>query len=182
MRVLIIINPAAGANRALARWGPLEPQFGENGIQVQQVLTKGPEDATRLAQKAADEYDLLVVGGGDGTIAEVVAGMLASGSNRAALGILPLGTGNDLAETLGIRTLLHAVQTITSGQTKPIDVLRVHCRNHGGPVVRYAVLFAGVGIISEALKKTSHGLKRLFGQRLAYPAGLVRALLTYRSV
>ena len=181
MRLLFIINPAAAASQALARWSEFEFQFRNNGIQSQRVFTTRAGEATTLAEQAADKYDVLIAAGGDGTVADVATGILTNPSNRASLGILPLGTGNDVAEVLGISIHADAIRSLCTGVTRSIDVLQVHCQSNGRATVRYALLFAGIGIISDALKKTTPRLKRLFGQRLAYPAGLLRALLSYRS-
>lgn len=180
MRVLFIINPAAGANRALARWRVFESQLDRARIPADHVFTARPGDATQLAKKAASNYDLLVAAGGDGTVAEVVTGILSADSNVPALGIVPLGTGNDVAEVLGIQSNASAIHSLATGRTRLIDVLEVHCRQNGRRTIRYALLFAGVGIISDSLRKTTPLLKRLFGQRLAYPAGLARSLCFYR--
>jgi diacylglycerol kinase (ATP) len=127
------------------------------------------------------KYDVLVAAGGDGTVTEVSEGLLKTPARRAHLGILPLGTGNDIAQVLGIRSHVQALNVLVSGRTKRIDVLEVQCEADGRPTIRYALLFAGVGIISHALRKTTPLLKKIFGQRGAYPAGLIRALASYRS-
>jgi YegS/Rv2252/BmrU family lipid kinase len=181
MHLLFIINPAAGANRASARWTAFQALLWKAGVKSDHALTTRPGEATDLARKAAANYDLLVAVGGDGTVTEVSEGILTAPLSRAILGILPLGTGNDLAEVLGIRTDAIALSAFTAGTTKSIDVLEVRCQANDRPTVRYALLFAGIGIISHALKKTTPGLKRICGKRLAYPAGLLRALTTYRS-
>jgi diacylglycerol kinase (ATP) len=145
------------------------------------VFTTCPGDARELGRQAAQDFDALVAVGGDGTAAEVTEGLLQAAAPRAALGLVPLGTGNDLAEALGMGTVAGAVRSLTGGQVKPIDVIEVRCQAQGRESVRHALLFAGVGIISEALKRTTPQLKRLFGPRLAYPAGLVHALASYQA-
>jgi diacylglycerol kinase (ATP) len=181
MRALFIINPAAGANRALARWKAFESLLDQSAIQLDRVFTGCPGDAAQLACKAASSYQLLVAVGGDGTVAEVASGILSARPNRAALGILPLGTGNDVAEVMGIRPDTGIALNFETYRTVNIDVLQIECQKNGNPTVRYALLFAGVGIISDSLRKTTPKLKRFFGQRLAYPAGLVHSLCKYRS-
>jgi YegS/Rv2252/BmrU family lipid kinase len=181
MRLLFIINPSAGASQAVRRWSAFHSQLKSPGILSDHVFTNQPGEVVQLARNASTEYDLVVAAGGDGTAAEVSEGLLTAPGRRASLGILPLGTGNDIAQVLGIEGDAKALNSFTSGKTKAIDVLEVRCQANGHPAVRYALLFAGVGIISLALKKTTPRLKRLLGQRRAYPAGLVRALATYRS-
>jgi diacylglycerol kinase (ATP) len=98
MKVRAILNPRAGvaaerARRALAEgrpsWGPIEL-----------ALTSGPGDAAVLARAAAQQgCELVLAVGGDGTANEVASGLMGSGS---ALGIVPMGSGNGLARTLGL--------------------------------------------------------------------------------
>jgi YegS/Rv2252/BmrU family lipid kinase len=181
LRILFIINPAAGANRARELWAAFESQLTSHGLGGDKVFTTGPIDTKNQAHKAAPDYDVLVAVGGDGTVSEVANGMLSSPSNRAMLGILPIGTGNDVARELGIRTPGDVLQSLGDGRTKRIDTIAIHCMSRGISATRYALLFAGVGIIADSLKRTTSRYKRLFGQRLAYPAGLIRALCGYRS-
>ncbi len=181
MRILFIINPAAGAHRAQTRWAAFAPQLPRNGIQADHLFTACPGDAASLARKTAGDYDLLVAVGGDGTASEVAQGILTAEASRAALGILAFGTGNDVAGALDLGTEADSIRSLIRGQTRSIDVIEVHCQAKEKPTVRYALLFAGVGIICESLRKTTRPMKRLLGQRMAYPAGLVVALWNYHS-
>src|SRR5688572_13255741 len=105
MRARLIVNPRAGANRGLAllphiveRLRPLSP--------VLEVLESGSiDDAVRTAGEAARAGDaLLFVAGGDGTLNAVLRGMRTAGAIRArpAIGIIPIGTGNDFAKALDL--------------------------------------------------------------------------------
>ena len=60
-------------------------------------------------------------------------------------------------------------------------MIRVRCENQGAPVTRYAPLYAAVGIIGEVLKQVTPRVKRVFGRRLAYPVGALRAIWKYRA-
>jgi diacylglycerol kinase family enzyme len=62
-----------------------------------------------------------------------------------------------------------------------MDVLRIECTKEHRPVFSHALVFAGVGIVGESLKRTTPAVKRFFGNRLAYPVGLLRALWSWRS-
>ena len=88
--------------------------------------TSGPHDAAELGQRAVDEgIDRLIVAGGDGTIGQVING-LAPHFAACELAILPLGTGNDLARSLGLGPdrLEQAVDAALHGTAVPVDVIR----------------------------------------------------------
>ena len=99
MRLLLISNPTAGTNRAGLLQDVIDPlaaMFDEIVIrQTAQAL-----DALHFAEEA-DGFDALVVIGGDGTVFEVING-IAKLENRPVLGIIPGGTCNDFARTLGL--------------------------------------------------------------------------------
>jgi YegS/Rv2252/BmrU family lipid kinase len=135
----------------------------------------------QIAHESAHKYELVVAVGGDGTVLEVAGGILKSAAARTALGIVPFGTGNDFARNSGIHNEDHAHEALTQGQPRFVDVIEARCLVQGEPAVRHALLFAGVGIIGESLKQTTTRVKRLFGQRFAYPVGILRALWTYRA-
>ncbi len=176
-----IINPAAAAGRCPARWAELQNQFHKDGIQGQSRFTAHPGDAVRFAQDMARECDVVVAVGGDGTLFEVASGLLLSGATNTALGVVPLGTGNDAARQCGISDTAQARLALRGSRTKIVDAIRIRCQVDGASVLRYALLFGAVGISGEALKKTTPLVKRVFGPRLAYPVGALRAIWTYRA-
>jgi diacylglycerol kinase (ATP) len=89
------------------------------------VFTEAPGHASELAfQAVADGVDRVLVAGGDGTVCEAAEGLARAGAGELA--ILPLGTGNDAARTLGIpHDLEAAVQVATGGTTRAVDLIRV---------------------------------------------------------
>jgi diacylglycerol kinase (ATP) len=181
MRVLFIINPTAGANQAGTRWTALEGRLRQAGVQAEPRFTTAPGGATEVARQAAGVYDLIVAVGGDGTASEVADGLLSAKSNSTALAVMPFGTGNDFAAALGVRTEGDAIGSIVSGRTRFVDVIEIQCGSKPKPVVRHALLFAGVGIVSETLRRTTGTVKRIFGTRLSYPVGLAWALCSHSS-
>jgi YegS/Rv2252/BmrU family lipid kinase len=175
--ICFIINPAAGAAR---RWSAFARALDRHGIiAAEHIITRRPGEAASLAQKLATKHDVLAAVGGDGTVCEVANGILFSGSAGCALAIVPAGTGNDAAVAVGIQSDGDALGAIATGQSRSIDVIEVRCHAGGKPMLRYALLFAGVGIVSESLKQTTPLVKRLFGQRFSYPIGVLRALAGY---
>jgi diacylglycerol kinase (ATP) len=176
-RTLCIINPAAG-RRCLARWRCLEKVLRSRGFSFDEVVSSEPRQATAVARERSGKYDLLVAVGGDGTVFEVINGMVADGCARTALAIVPFGTGNDSAQAAGIRNEEDALRALASGRFQPIDLIEVRCRaaNTNTEIVRYAMLFASIGITGDLLRRTTSRVKSRCGQRLAYVIGLLLSL------
>lgn len=100
MRYRVIVNPVAGKGNGLKVRPIVEEAFQRAGADFEVVLTEHPGHGAELARDAARAgYDVVVAVGGDGTMSEAVNGV--SGT-ETALGVIPAGTGNDLARTLGI--------------------------------------------------------------------------------
>lgn len=115
-RCLLLINPKARSG-ADAK-GMAEKALADAGFLVDSPVTSSPDDAH--ASIRASDAELIVIGGGDGTIAEAAPALLAAGKT---VGILPLGTANDLAGSLGIpKRLDAAVDVIAQGEPRGIDV------------------------------------------------------------
>jgi len=120
MRTCIILNPIAGAVKNVD--AIRERLRGLNSERF--CICERSGDAEKFANEASD-FDLVVSAGGDGTLNEVVNG-IARGGCKAALGVLPLGTGNDFARTLGVPNNLDtAIEQIMAGKTRAIDLVRV---------------------------------------------------------
>lgn len=180
-RILFIVNPAAGAGRGLTRWRQFKPQLPSLGRRLDERIIAAPGEALPLARELATNYELIVAAGGDGLAHEAATGILSSKNPACALAVVPTGTGNDFGAALGITDLRSARQALTEGTCLAMDVIQLDCMADGKAVTRFALLFAGVGIASECLRGTTPWIKRICGERLAYPVGLIRALWSYRA-
>ena len=178
-RIGFIVNPAADAGRCAARWAALQERFRQDGIQGKSRFTSQRGDAVRLAQEMGRECEVVVAVGGDGTLFQVASGLLLGGATETQLGVVPLGTGNDAAQQCGLGDPAQARLALRANRTLSLDAIRIGCQAQGKPVSRYALLFAAAGLISEALERTTPRVKRLFGRRLAYPMGALRAIRSY---
>jgi diacylglycerol kinase family enzyme len=124
----IVYNPAAAKGAAGKNLPQVEALLHSQGFDYDLVLTEGPGHAIHLARQAAEEgRDLVVAAGGDGTANEVINGLMnAGGVKKPALGILPVGRGNDFAFGIGVpNSLEQAAQILVRGHRKTIDVGRV---------------------------------------------------------
>jgi diacylglycerol kinase (ATP) len=127
--VKLIANPGAGKAAELNR--SLKLAVGcldELGVQVDVALAKPKEEATRIAEKAVDEgYKTVVAMGGDGTVEAVMRGLVGS---NARLGILPYGTENNVAKSLGIpEKLEEACALIADNNSHKVDIGQVKLKN-----------------------------------------------------
>ncbi len=126
MSALVILNPYSARWKARARIPEVEAALKAAGLDYQLQVTDGPNHATELARQGVrDGYTPIIAAGGDGTIGEVLNGMLSQGNPRPAgpLGIMPLGTANDFVNNLGLPLELpSAAQTIAAGHTRLVDV------------------------------------------------------------
>lgn len=137
--MMVIANPRAGRGRGLRNLERLRAAIRRRGVDCDVVGTRHPGHATELALEAAEAgASRIAVLGGDGTISEVVNGLVGS---ETALAILPMGTGNDVARSLGIpRSLDPALDLAVHGEPTPIDV--------GHERDRFFVSVLGVGFPS----------------------------------
>lgn len=119
----LILNPMADMGRAWTVANDLRPIANQYGAEWSGTVY--PTHATELARQAAEQgYDLVVALGGDGTVHEVVNGLMqVPVERRPALGVVPIGSGNDFAHAIGVpKTADHALAHALQGQASPIDL------------------------------------------------------------
>jgi YegS/Rv2252/BmrU family lipid kinase len=156
-----IVNPAANTSRAGRRWPFWQRKLEAILDPFDVVFTSGPGDATRLACGAVNEgYRRLIAAGGDGTVNEVLNGMMAAAPVAAAetlLCPLPLGTANELCRALGhLAGPDGALQALAGGHTRLIDVIRADFRDFDGrPATRYGYLVTSFGAAATISHRTS---------------------------
>lgn len=122
---LLIVNPYSGRGAARRRHAELERALSSAGLSCERVETTAPRQAEALAQQAAAVGQTVVVAGGDGTIGEVLNGMARAhpAGVLGPIGVLPLGTANDLVHNLGLPLSLDAAAAaIVGGRTRRIDL------------------------------------------------------------
>jgi diacylglycerol kinase (ATP) len=169
-RTLVVLNPAAGQEEParMRRW--LGGAFAVRGASFDLIETTGAGDAVLLARQAASlGYRAVVAAGGDGTIAEVITGLAGT---QVPLGIVPLGTGNQLASNLGIPSdVERAVEVVVHGEPGPMDLGRL---GDG----RYFALMASAGMDAEMISLATRELKDRWGFGAYLYAGLRAAVTT----
>ncbi len=130
MEFSVILNPYSNRWQAAAALPRLKTAFQQHACEVRYFQTEGPMDAARLAEELArDGRRGIVVAGGDGTIGEVVNGLYRANPDGVLgpLGIIPLGTANDLVTNLDHPLDIEgAVKSIVVGNTRRIDLGKVN--------------------------------------------------------
>jgi YegS/Rv2252/BmrU family lipid kinase len=164
VRIGVVGNPKAGRGRT--DWDDIVGRLG--GAQL--WLTEGRGHGTELARQARD-LDIVVAAGGDGTVNEVVNGLLDGGTSAAALGIVPLGSGCDYAKTFDIpHDIAAACERITAAKPAlSVDAGEIRCRRGENESVRYFANIAEVGIGPEVVARASR-LPRALGPAMYFAA------------
>ena len=151
---IIIANPTSGFMPVQAgRMQDTLTFLRSHGWRVDLWFTQGPGDGSELARKAVEQRaDIVIAAGGDGTINDIIQGLVGSDT---ALAVLPTGTVNVWAREMGIPLDTHgARQVLVNGQTRHVDV---GCING-----RYFLLMVGIGFDGQITQAVDHKpLKRL---------------------
>ena len=154
-RLLFIFNPRSGQGKIREYLTDILDEMIKAGFEVTVYLTQGQKDAQRVACEEAEHYDRIVCSGGDGTLDEVVTGVMTSGC-RIPIGYIPAGSTNDFGNSLGIdKNMVHAAQIAVGGQLFPCDIGRFN--------QDYFVYVAAFGLFTEVSYQTSQDLKNMLG-------------------
>jgi diacylglycerol kinase (ATP) len=153
-RAFVIVNPAAGNRRTRQRWLALREELARSGLTIEVGQTTGPGAATTLARQAVlDGWPLVIAVGGDGTVNEVINGLVdPSGRPLAALGVIATGRGRDVCRNLGIATDPEAaVRGLANAPEVSVDLNRAEWPDGGQ---RYFVNAGGIGFDAEVAARS----------------------------
>ena len=193
-RRCIILNPRSGRGRADKLRPQLERELHAAGIACNIVPTAAPGDAVRLARLLCQQgYEQLYVMGGDGTINEVLTGIFSVAGDLdhsplpeppAALGFIPIGTGNDFVRSLpDIRAnhIASAVQRMHTAAIRRIDVgcVRVTSHTAAGPTTQPYLFLNNLALGIDAIVADKVGTLHLLDGLPAYLAASLLALLDF---
>ena len=180
---LAIVNPACRSGATGRRWDRVEPRLREALGELQVERTRSARDGERIAREAVRAgVDRLIVAGGDGTMNEVVTGLLSAELGEyAQLGLLPLGTGGDLARTIGMpRDLDTALAALSRGATRKLDAGRIrYLGRDGKEKTTYFLNVASFGISGLVDDLVDRAPKAL-GGTISFLIGTLRSILRYR--
>lgn len=180
----VIVNPVAGNGRAGKRWPEFNNALAAHGFETVAHFTTRPGEATTIARRLAEDGAGTIVNvGGDGTLNEIVNGLLVDDrpvNPQTRLALIPAGTGKDFCRALGVASLEQALHAIDADVTATIDVGRIRYidQRTGQPAQRYFVNCADGGLGAEAAARINASTK-MFGAVGTYLTGAVRAIIAF---
>jgi diacylglycerol kinase (ATP) len=169
--VVVVANPTAGRGKAGRLIGKVDARLHALGVAHEIRVSESAEDLEELARTCANEgAEIVAVLGGDGSVNAVVNGLVDSGA-KAALAVLPAGTGDDFAKAIGPKKLDDAAALLANPEIRDIDVVRVAA----GSTTRYYVNIAGAGFDSE-VNETANSMTRTLGATGTYVVAVLKTL------
>lgn len=127
------------------------------------AFTEHPGHAEEIARDSS-HYEIIIVAGGDGTVSEVVNGI---NLETQTLAIMPLGTGNNLAQDLGLISPVNFMDIIKKNEKTKIDLISCRFKINGKECERYVVTTSGIGFVSSTVTFANQYLK--MARSLCYP-------------
>ena len=158
-KLLFIFNARAGKGSIKSRLIDIIDIFIKGGYEVTVHSTQAYQDGLRVAKKRAGNFDLIVASGGDGTLDEVVTGLM-EGNHKTLLGYIPAGSTNDFANSLHVsKNMLQAATDIVEGIPHAFDVGKFNDD--------FFVYIAAFGIFTDVSYETDQAVKNVLGH-MAY--------------
>jgi diacylglycerol kinase (ATP) len=182
-RAVMIVNPASANGRTARQWPEIARKAVEHGLDVDVVTTEARDHATQLAREAADGgAELVVAVGGDGTVSEVVNGLMAAAGPRPDLAVVCRGSGCDLIRSFGIpKDSNRALAIAAGGHTATLDVGVVEYTGHDGrPASRHFANIASAGMTGIAADRVNRSSKPL-GATVAFAWAAIATFVGYRN-
>ena len=172
-KMMMIVNPVAGRGGYALNFGEAMRVLANGGYTVTLYFTAGRKDATRYARDNAADYDVVACVGGDGTLSEVLAGLMEV-KDPPPVGYIPMGTANDVATTLRIpkNDTVGAARLILSGEPHPYDV-------GGFGENQYFAYIAGFGAFTSVSYSTPQDQ---IHTRVEFDDGVIETDLVYGSM
>lgn len=171
-RLLFIYNPKAGKGQIRNNLLDIIDTFVKAGYEVHARPTQYAGEAVEIARKKAGQYDLVVCSGGDGTLDEVVTGIVKTGQH-CPIGYIPAGSTNDFANSLELpKSMKSAAQTAVSGKPFACDIGSFNSNSF--------VYIAAFGLFTEVSYETSQEVKNVLGH-MAYVLEGVKKLTAIKS-
>ncbi len=171
-KLFFVFNPKAGKGKIKTALMDIVDVFNKGGYEVVIRATQYPKDAYEMTRKYADKVDLVVCSGGDGTLDEVVAGLVETGS-KVPVGYIPAGSTNDFAGSLFIpKNMGKAAEMIMEENVYRCDIGKFNKQTF--------TYIAAFGLFTDVAYETDQDLKNILGH-LAYLLEGVKRLFDIQS-
>ncbi len=189
MKTFFICNPVAGAGLAHKRWSELHNELIAHNVAFDYQFTTMPKNATKIAIDVIDRgYNRIAVFGGDGTVNEVLQGIMNTGKapDQLELVLIPAGSSCDFAKKYP--NSKSNIELILSKDLFAVDIGKIECNDSSGnPVTNYFINNSSIGVISLAnekynnVKGLSKQIKRWSVDAAAIIAG-IKAILQFKPI
>ena len=165
-RLLFVFNPRSGKGQIKNNLLDIIDNFVKGGYEVMVHPTQGPKDGYQMVKEMVQGMDLIVCSGGDGTLDEVVTGMMHSGNYRT-IGYIPAGSTNDFGSNLGIpKQMEQAAELAVHGMPFACDIGKFN--------EDYFVYVAAFGFLTDVSYQTNQDLKNVLGHTAYIVEGMKR--------
>lgn len=182
MKALLIMNPGSRSGRGRKLWPFWESGLKKNGITFDSVITENSGSAVELARNAVN-YDTVIAAGGDGTINEVLDGVIQSGRKNLKMGVLYSGTSPDFCGFHGIPVLpAAAVETVNNGRACMVDVAEITYKGKDGEkILSHFGCGCNIGL-GPAVARVSNSIRKFTGDTLGTYLALIRAITSMKPM
>ena len=185
-KITFIVNPNAGNGQARKKWPEIKARAAERFDAFEECLTTGPGDASLLARQAIHSgSDLIISVGGDGTLNEVINGLVSqdiSDAKKVILGVIPCGTGCDFIKSIPLTKSVEVMlDLIVARQTRLIDLGRITFLDHSGhQVTRFFHNVASFGLGGEVDERVNRTTK-VFGGFVSFIWATIVSVFYYQK-
>lgn len=171
-RICFIINPTANRRRSLRHFSTLQKEIDRRWTNAEIVFTSSEKPVEVLAHEKGDQFDIVVACGGDGTVSQVASGLIGT---PAALGVIPIGSGNDFVKTVHLdKSITECLDILLKGTITEIDMIRF-----SGDAEGWCINTIGMGL--DGLANYHAGRSTILKGFLMYVVGALKACFTFRG-
>jgi YegS/Rv2252/BmrU family lipid kinase len=187
-RYALICNPYARSGRGRRAWGSIAKELDAAGVSYRLRVSQHAGHAIAIAEEEATQgTEVLVAVGGDGTVSEVLCGLMRAecpGQRRPALGILHTGTSPDICRFHRIPVdLTQAAKSLLAGCRRVVDVGEIHFRHEGGgDAAAWFLCSVNLGIGAAVAQGSNSGLRKYFGDFVGTLLSMVGAVLRWKPI
>ena len=172
-RILFIMNPKSGTMQAFRYLAGMLQMYSDAGFYTSVLMTRASGDAREFAIQYASEVETIVVSGGDGTLNEVIDGVITA-ETPVRIGYIPSGSTNDFASSVGLpKSIMDAAEVVLTGKPQTFDV--------GSFNGRYFSYVASFGAFTSTSYSVPQNLKNIMGHT-AYVLQGIRDIVNIKKI